>query len=356
MRRIFTHPTLVFLMPAMAGFVCAAAIWAALVRRAYQPDESGLESQWIAAIQEKKRSAFGVPGRKVIFVGGSATLFGVSARTAEKQLELPCINLGSHADLGMSFLLHDALLNAKAGDLIVLSIEYDLWRKDQRPSQTLVSYLLSSPWSEVMRASPILVAKCFLSPSFYDIAALLGWGPSSKRIAAVRQQAMPPTDYTASTISDLGDETNHPVSRRAKVIERYELHPDAFLNPVVAEQFRAFVKSARARDITILACNPPRLVNRVDINQPAPFLRRICAYYESLTVPVLLGPDLRCDEEAFFDTAYHLTDEGAQEYTLKLCNALKQNREFVAWKDESGFWSIGQSLRQTARVRAISQV
>jgi hypothetical protein len=332
MRRIFAHPALVFVMPALAGFLCAAAVWTALVRKAYQPHTSGLESQWIAALQAKKRGAFAVSGRKVIFVGGSATLFGVSARTAGQQLNVACINLGSHAGLGMSFLLREALLNAKAGDLIVLSMEYDLWRKDQRPAQTLVSYLLSGPWSEVMRASPILVAKCFLSPSFSEIAALLEWSPSSEKIAAAQQKAKPPTDYTASTINELGDETNHPVSRRAKVIERYELHPDASLNPVIAGQFQAFLRKARARGITVLACNPPRLVDREEIDQPAPFLRRICAYYESLMVPVLFGPDLRYDEEAFFDTAYHLTDQGAEEYTLKLCNALKQNKDFVAWE------------------------
>jgi hypothetical protein len=147
---------------------------------------------------------------------------------------------------------------------------------------------------------------------------------------------MPPTDYTASTITDVGDETNHPVSGRESVIERYPLHGEAFLNPVIAGQFQAFLKKARARGITVLACNPPRLVDReVDTDRPAPFFRRICAYYESLGVPVLFGPDLRHDQEAFFDTAYHLTDEGAEDYTLKLCNALKQNREFLAWERQA---------------------
>jgi hypothetical protein len=345
MPRISARPTLVFAGLALAGFLSTATVWTVLVRRAYQPDHSGLESQWIAAIQEKKRNAIGVPGRKVIFVGGSATLFGVSARTAREQLNSTCINMGSHAGLGMSFLLREASLNAKAGDLIVLSIEYDLWRKDQRPSETLVSYLLGSPWPEVLRASPLLVVRCFLSPSFSDIAALLGWSFSPERVAAVREKAMPPTDYTVATISDLGDETNHPVSGRAKEIERYELHGDAFLNPVIAGQFQAFLKKARAGGITVLACNPPRLVDReADIDQPAPFFRRICAYYESLGVPVLFGADLRHDEEAFFDTAYHLTDEGAEEYTLKLCGALKQNREFVAWERRERLAAHGPQL------------
>jgi len=79
-------------------------------------------SQWAFDINEKKmRLAAQTGSPKLLLVGGSATLFGVSAREIQNQTGFRTINLGTHASLGTSYILYLAQEAAKPGDTVLLA-------------------------------------------------------------------------------------------------------------------------------------------------------------------------------------------------------------------------------------------
>ena len=64
-------------------------------------------SSWASELNQKKRAlAAQVPSPKLLLVGGSATLFGISAREIEKQTGFRTVNLSTHASLGTPYILH----------------------------------------------------------------------------------------------------------------------------------------------------------------------------------------------------------------------------------------------------------
>jgi hypothetical protein len=71
----------------------------------------------------KKYQADMLPSPKLIFSGGSCTLFGIDAAEVQKQLNLPAINLGLHASMRLEDHLALARAVAKPGDTLILSLE-----------------------------------------------------------------------------------------------------------------------------------------------------------------------------------------------------------------------------------------
>src|SRR5579871_671884 len=78
--------------------------------------DSSLDKQALLAGPEKDR---------VLFAGGSNVAFGVDSYGVEKAADRYAINLGLHAELGLRYMMKEVQSGAKAGDLVVLSPEYE---------------------------------------------------------------------------------------------------------------------------------------------------------------------------------------------------------------------------------------
>ncbi len=71
----------------------------------------------------KKYQADAMTSPKIIFAGGSCTLFGIDAAEVQRELNMPAINLGMHAAMRLEDHLALADAVAKPGDIVVLSLE-----------------------------------------------------------------------------------------------------------------------------------------------------------------------------------------------------------------------------------------
>jgi hypothetical protein len=79
---------------------------------------------WIREfIVVKQHEAAMMPTPKIVFVGGSCTLFGIDAAKVQSSLHLPAINFGLNAGLRLEDHLAQARAVVKPGDTIVLSLE-----------------------------------------------------------------------------------------------------------------------------------------------------------------------------------------------------------------------------------------
>ena len=79
---------------------------------------------WVREFKMVKRfQASRMASPKIVFLGGSATLFGIDAAAVEKALGVPALNNGLMAGMRLEDLLAEARRNVKQGDVLVLSLE-----------------------------------------------------------------------------------------------------------------------------------------------------------------------------------------------------------------------------------------
>ena len=79
---------------------------------------------WLAeTIAVKRLIAHSLPPPRIIFLGGSSTLFSIDARQVEKQTGVPSVNLGMHAAMRLDRVLSIGEEIARPGDILVLPLE-----------------------------------------------------------------------------------------------------------------------------------------------------------------------------------------------------------------------------------------
>ncbi len=112
--RDFVRKVLLFTL--LQGILLAALL------ATYRPETTG----YLAAGLDKRRRAVDIEGSRILLVGGSSVAFGFHSPALETALGRPVINLGGQGSQGMEFRLQEALHLAREGDILVLSLEYQV--------------------------------------------------------------------------------------------------------------------------------------------------------------------------------------------------------------------------------------
>src|SRR5215470_7397874 len=73
-------------------------------------------------LRERAYGSLPSTGKRIIFAGGSGTLFGVRARDIQAGTGVTAFNMGLHAGLGAFDPLQRALRLARKGDVVVWSV------------------------------------------------------------------------------------------------------------------------------------------------------------------------------------------------------------------------------------------
>ena len=113
---------------ALCTVAAAAAAWMAAVR--YAVPISG-DTAWLRGLYERKEAAARrIAEPKIVLIGGSGTHYSFSAEYLAKRTGIPAVNLGTHAGLGLEYLLYRARRSLRPGDVAVLAIEPPLYHRN----------------------------------------------------------------------------------------------------------------------------------------------------------------------------------------------------------------------------------
>lgn len=276
---------------------------------------------WAYEINQKKlQRAASIQKPKLLMVGGSATLFGVQAELIEQALDYPTVNMGTHAGLGIAYMLHLAKQAAKPGDAVVLAFEYNTYTFGLvRRDAVFVDYLLARD-PAYFRALP-LRAK-------FEIAMMTTLPRLRKGIKnrfKPEEMLRPMPIYHPSHLNAYGDQLgNEATNRPPNVPNRYGR--DAALafgfqgGTPGFENIRQFVSWAHANNVRVFATYP-NLLDHPMYERPSATgaVHRIREAYAELRVPMIGSfEESLMPASAFLDTHYHLTREGARERTERL--------------------------------------
>ena len=289
-----------------------------------------LSSRWTYELFERKmRIAAGLKRPALFLLGGSATLFGLNAAQIERDTGLPTVNFGTHAALWPDYIFKQVRPALRAGDTVVLAPEYELYFWN-RPRATALAedvlldylvardpaYLAGLPWRDrftVFMCMPLTRLK-------YGVRSRLFGLP-----------ARPPEPvYDARWLEGHGDQTHHAGGsdqRKPAVVRRVDA---TVLRPLPAdtrgwEEIRKFCAWAAAHGVRVIAAYPP-LARRPEYSPAVTggLARWIQDGYAKLGVPMLGKPeDAMYADDQFFDSCYHLTEEGASAHTTNLVRLLQ---------------------------------
>jgi len=320
-----------FFVSVPLGFFAAAGLYLGAVY-AQLGSPTNL-SHWCGEIMEKKLVvAERTASPKLVVLGGSSTFFGIKASELQRELGVPAINGGTHAALGMAYLLESGKRLLKPGDTALVVPEFEVldYGENNRAA-----------WASTMYVDFILAR----DPDYFrGLGVVDQWEVSLmtplKRLGkglANRIKPEPPPHfrkfyaYDPAWVDEFGDMTGHTASRRPAVCPARDeavclplvngLPDDAQGLPLLAD-FCEWAKTHRVRVLVTF----PSMVDRPEYRGEgsAGLEARLRGFCDSLGVPVVGAlRDSFMPVERFFDTQYHPTEEAAIERTARLAESLR---------------------------------
>ena len=274
-------------------------------------------SRWAYEINQKKLgAAANIQKPKLLLVGGSATLFGIQAELIESTLNYPAVNLGTHAALGVRYMLHMARQAAKPGDAVVLAFEYSNYSTLVRRDALYLDYLLAR--------DPAYFRQLPLSEKFRVAMSVTMPRLRKGLLNRFRQerQRTPFDVYNSAKMNSHGDllgheSANRPANRRLHRADGFLMNGSEGKIPPAFEAIKEFVRWARAKGVRVYATYPSVVDNPAyHTDRAHKGLERLRAGYERLDVPIVgRVEESMMPASAGYDTHYHLTREGARART-----------------------------------------
>jgi hypothetical protein len=314
---------------AVSGWACSARFRCSTASFSPQLRAPTLSSQWCWDLNSRKQElarAAGTP--KLLLVGGSSGLFGLSARDIQQQTGFPTVNLGTHAALGAEYILRLARRSAQPGDIVLLAFEYEAYQHGA-PGKPV-------PWTDPLYFDYLFArdAAYFRSWPLTEQLRAAMWISTRRLKEGWRNRGRGELEahagiYSVKMLNPYGDQTGARKDNRSPGQPWLALRSENLARGLPAEPngfpvFREFIEWARQNQVRVLATYPT-ICHRPEY-EAEPAQRTAAAireFFESQGVPVLgearegmLDPDL------FFDTLYHPIEEGARERTRRLLTHL----------------------------------
>jgi len=281
---------------------------------------------YLAASIDKQNLLKTAPSPRIVFLGGSNLAFGVDSGEVRSQLGYQPVNMGLHVELGLDFMLNEAKPSLRAGDVVVISPEYELFGEHYAGSGEILYTALEQHPGNVKFFSrhnlmPLLDNGFVLASRIvnYDISCLSG-----KKDAYDSND--PNNAYRRNGFNEYGD-----------VISHFSLAPKTYEVPSIGSTIKAahvdrsiadindFGEFCRQRGVKVFysyptVSQPYFEKNLKAINQIAAALNR------ELKVPIIDSPgEMNLPADDFYDTYYHLTRAGIAKRTKHLIEKLHEN-------------------------------
>ena len=307
----------------LSGFLLCWVIF--LLAFFYQLGVPTESSRWLDEIYKIKSTwANSIETHKLVVVAGSNALFGISCQMIQEKTGVPCVNGGTHGGLDSEYILSRARSWIKPEDKVLLSIEYDLYKHDSTPRNILVDYVIARDPKYLFNVDLITQVRFITGISFERV------------IEGILNKSKPPkqkeTGYQSKTLNKYGDETNN---RKADMTEK-QLKMNADLKPETStegainssygiKKIQEFVQWCQTNHINVIAVWPSTVWYDV-YQEPSyqEYFKSLEDFYKNLKIPTLGKPkDFMYDKSMFFDTNYHLNDEGMRHRTEQLIDLLK---------------------------------
>lgn len=282
---------------------------------------------FLAATIDKDKLLAEEPSPRMVFVGGSNLAFGIDSERVGRELGYHPVNMGLHVSLGLDFMLREVEPGLRAGDVVVVSPEYELYGERHYPGEgdILFSALEQRPanirYFGWRNALPLLDKGYFIASDIlnYDLRCL------SSGAKDPNEQEDPNNVYRRDAFNRAGDVVAHRL-----------LPPKSIEIPSIAgemseasikrtiNRLNAFATICRQRGARIFYAFPTVSEPYFERNR-ATIYGIASALNRGLEFPVVNAPDEEHQPPGnFFDTYYHLNAVGIEKRSDNLIERLRE--------------------------------
>lgn len=311
-----------YLRSILIGFLLGCTIF--LLAVSYQIGAPTETSRWVDEIYKIKASiANAIKKPKLVIVAGSNVLFGISCQMLDEATGLPCVNAGTYAGLGLDYILNRAHSLVKPGDIVLLSFEYELYQDNGAPSAQLIDYVFS-------RDPKYLLALDFTRKTYF--ITWISYERLVLGIAAKLKFTQPITvGYQSQALNKYGDETSNIKSNITEIKKQMveQAKPiEADVNVVTKYSQKSigdFIKWCENQQIKVLVTWPGTLwFENYTEKKKQEYFKSLEYFYRQKGVAILGKPrDFMYNKSMFYDTSYHLNEQGVKQRTHKIISLLR---------------------------------
>ncbi len=258
--------------------------------------------------QSEKDKMLSSPNRpeSIVLLGGSNVIYGFSSQMIEDSLKMNTINDGFHAGLGMKFILENCSLHLKSGDMLILCPEYEHFIGNSCYGEPLGLGLtvLSNPkyirqlnydqLHIVAKTIPYYIKTMIPYYKFWDNLELSGFNSKGDFIHADNICTLPAAEPMCDTI----------------------------INKEYCCSFFAQLRGLESKGVKVFIWPPSYASSSFQINEKT--IDNIRKMFEIEGFPPLCDwSECAYPDSLFYDTQYHLNNDGKLLNTCLLINKLK---------------------------------
>ncbi len=275
------------------------------------------QSSILAALPDKHQLLDTIKYPKIMVLGGSNVSFGLDSKVIGSQLNIPILNMGIHAGIGLEYIVNDIKPYVKKGDLIVLIPEYEhFYTDDFYGDMELVQMVFeiepaskkllnTNQWLHLIKYLPTYSAKKIKNfvPSLFNektgIIDIYHRKSFNTYGDAFLHWTLPNQNYLHAPKS------NHIENVNKEVI-------------VFLKEFKLFTEKQGAR----LLIFPP-VIDETSFNNKINIITKIAKELKNNDIAFECEPRSFCyNDSLFFNSYYHLNKLGVDKRTLQLLKDL----------------------------------
>jgi hypothetical protein len=289
--------------------------------------------------KEKLASTSSPNQRRILIISGSNGLFGISAEKISKATGIPTLNLSSHAGLGGEYVLNRSAPFIRAGDIILLPLEYPFYSslglsQDFKEHDLLARFLLSYD-QKSFQSVAILSRLDFAFSNGFSLRNkkeylryFKGYLSQEDILERLQQDYLKGECYTSFSLNDYGDETcnigkeNAPVNPAIFVTAM----PSSLIHIDPSGYIQKFVKFATDTGASIIPLYPVS-THTDDYQSPiyTQSAEKIKQFWEDQGIAFQDSlEDSLLPPKMMYNTNYHPKDEGREKRTKIIINLVKK--------------------------------
>lgn len=278
-------------------------------------------NEYLAAGIDKEAKLAKEKKPKIIIIGGSNVAFGIDSEMIEKEFDMPTLNMGLSAGFGMRFMFNQIQNYTYSKDIIIFAPEYELFSNILDGKAALIEYLRVNPGTlQYLDAWQVpSLALNTIDILRYGVPKII----SNPLRRSARRAFFFDEIYNRSAFDGRGDVQSHMFHGALKEKVEADMHWAVSLSQPSTSAIRLlneFYDSVETRNVFLSF--PPIPQNYYDANKDV--IDRMPLLLKNIRLPIISKPeDYIFPIDYFFDTRYHLTNEGRIQRTQRLIRDLK---------------------------------
>jgi hypothetical protein len=288
--------------------------------------DTSQEANFLAATSAKHRRLAQTTPPRLIITGGSNVPFGIQSDLMEKALGKIVVNMGLAAGLGLDFMLAEIQPSLCRGDTVLISLEYDQFSGGFDPD--VIQQVLVFRPASVRFLRPKHFRKVVLDRGLTLAGAIIRRAISTRKSLERGQNSGSSTEaHGYNAWGDLRAHYGKPSLLSPDAVERLVPPRREWPSPSAQRALTQFASDCLDQGVKVCFSFPPQQRERLNNDRDA--VNQIERALKSIPNLVVLDtPDLQTyPTELFYDTGYHLNEQGAGLRTRRLIERLGSVQE-----------------------------